>query len=356
MAPDYAAGQEVVDGFTAAYEEGGGTVAGQALTPFGTTQDYQPFLSPIQSSGAEATFVFYSGGEAVSYVQQYAEFGLKDTIPLYGSGFLTEGSVLDAQGEAAVGVQTTLHYSTEIENEANEAFVAAYQEAYDELPTVFGMTTYDTANVLDRGPGGRRGSQRRRTLGGARRPRRDRGQPARPVELQRPDPRADHLPARGDRRGRHADQQRRRGPRRVRTAARLTACAASVVVPRCRRSGGGGEPERRHGPVIGWFDANLVSILNGFAIGSLLFILAVGLSIVFGMMDVLNLAHGAFFLIGSYLAVTFAAGDSWGGFLTALGVAALVGLLAGGALSGHDRAAGPPADPRSGATHARASR
>jgi branched-chain amino acid transport system permease protein len=86
--------------------------------------------------------------------------------------------------------------------------------------------------------------------------------------------------------------------------------------------------------MAGWFDANLVSILNGFAIGSLLFILAVGLSVVFGMMDVLNLAHGAFFLIGSYLAVTFVAGGSWGGFLTALGVAALIGLLAGGALSG----------------------
>jgi branched-chain amino acid transport system substrate-binding protein len=149
MAPDYAAGQEVVAGFTEAYEAAGGTVAGQALPPFGTTQDYQPFLSPIQSSGAEATFVFFSGGEAVSFVQQYAEFGLKDSIPLYGSGFLTEGSVLDAQGEAAVGVQTTLHYSTEIENDPNAAFVEAYQEAYDELPTVFGMTTYDTANVLD---------------------------------------------------------------------------------------------------------------------------------------------------------------------------------------------------------------
>ncbi len=86
--------------------------------------------------------------------------------------------------------------------------------------------------------------------------------------------------------------------------------------------------------MLGWFDANLVSILNGFAIGALLFVLAVGLSIVFGMMDVLNLAHGAFFLVGSYLAVTFVAGDSWGGFLTALGVAALVGVLAGGALSG----------------------
>ena len=77
-----------------------------------------------------------------------------------------------------------------------------------------------------------------------------------------------------------------------------------------------------------------VTVVEGVAFGLLLFTLAVGLSLVFGMMDVLNLAHGAFFLVGSYLAVSFVAGESWGGFLTALGVAALVGLVAGGALSG----------------------
>ncbi|PRY50171.1 amino acid/amide ABC transporter membrane protein 1 (HAAT family) [Geodermatophilus tzadiensis] len=86
--------------------------------------------------------------------------------------------------------------------------------------------------------------------------------------------------------------------------------------------------------MIEWFDSNLVSILNGFAIGSLLFILAVGLSIVFGMMDVLNLAHGALFLVGAYLAWSLLSdGATWGGFLAALGIAALVGLLAGGVLS-----------------------
>jgi branched-subunit amino acid ABC-type transport system permease component len=86
--------------------------------------------------------------------------------------------------------------------------------------------------------------------------------------------------------------------------------------------------------VIDWFDANLVSILNGFAIGSLLFILAVGLSIVFGMMDVLNLAHGALYLAGAYLGVQFAGNvSSWSGFLTALAAAAVVGLLAGAVLS-----------------------
>ncbi|WP_433280864.1 branched-chain amino acid ABC transporter permease [Pseudonocardia xinjiangensis] len=75
----------------------------------------------------------------------------------------------------------------------------------------------------------------------------------------------------------------------------------------------------------------LVSVLNGFAIGFLLFILAVGLSIVFGMMDVLNLAHGALFLGGAYLGAAFA--GSWGGFVAALGLAAVGGLAAGALLS-----------------------
>ncbi len=76
----------------------------------------------------------------------------------------------------------------------------------------------------------------------------------------------------------------------------------------------------------------LVSVLNGCAIGFLLFILAVGLSLVFGMMDVLNLAHGALFLGGAYLAATFADGG-WAGFLGAVGIAAAAGLVAGTVLS-----------------------
>lgn len=86
--------------------------------------------------------------------------------------------------------------------------------------------------------------------------------------------------------------------------------------------------------MLSWFDANLVSILNGVAIGFLLFIVAVGLSLIFGMMDVLNLAHGALFLVGGYLAWQVAGADpSWGSFLAAIGLAAVVGLVSGGALA-----------------------
>jgi branched-subunit amino acid ABC-type transport system permease component len=44
--------------------------------------------------------------------------------------------------------------------------------------------------------------------------------------------------------------------------------------------------------------------LNGISFGALLFILAAGLSLVFGMMDVVNLAHGAFYMLGAYVALS----------------------------------------------------
>jgi branched-chain amino acid transport system permease protein len=83
-----------------------------------------------------------------------------------------------------------------------------------------------------------------------------------------------------------------------------------------------------------WLDTHFISLLNGLAIGSLLFILAVGLSLIFGMMDVLNLAHGVLFLAGAYTA-WWIVGDTptWPRFAAALVVAGAVGALAGVGLS-----------------------
>jgi branched-chain amino acid transport system permease protein len=87
-----------------------------------------------------------------------------------------------------------------------------------------------------------------------------------------------------------------------------------------------------------WFDTNLVSALNGLAIGCLLFLLAAGLSLVFGMMDVLNLAHGAVFLVGAYAAYALTDGGvTWAAFAGAVGVALVAGALCGGVLAGLSR-------------------
>ncbi|MFI6279813.1 ABC transporter substrate-binding protein [Streptomyces sp. NPDC050988] len=150
IAADYAAGKEMVAGFRKGFEAAGGKVAGEKFTPFGKTQDFQPYLSAIRESGADSVYAFYAGAEAVNFVKQYEQFGLADKTSLYGAGFLTEGGVLAAQGKAAVGVKTSLHYSTELDTARNKEFVAAYQKSAGKPPTVYAVQAYDAAAVLDK--------------------------------------------------------------------------------------------------------------------------------------------------------------------------------------------------------------
>jgi len=69
--------------------------------------------------------------------------------------------------------------------------------------------------------------------------------------------------------------------------------------------------------------------LNGLSFGALLFILASGLSLVFGMMDVVNLAHGAFYMLGAYVALSVVqlTGSFWIAMLVAPLALALLGLV-----------------------------
>jgi branched-chain amino acid transport system permease protein len=70
-------------------------------------------------------------------------------------------------------------------------------------------------------------------------------------------------------------------------------------------------------------------VLNGLSFGALLFLLASGFTLVFGLMRVVNLAHGAFYLLGGNVAisVTAATGSYLAGLVTAVVVTALVGLV-----------------------------
>ena len=73
----------------------------------------------------------------------------------------------------------------------------------------------------------------------------------------------------------------------------------------------------------------LLQLLNGIQFGILLFLIAAGLTLVFGIMDFVNLAHGAIYMIGAYLAVTFSAltGSFGLGLLLTLPATLLVGLV-----------------------------
>ena len=70
-------------------------------------------------------------------------------------------------------------------------------------------------------------------------------------------------------------------------------------------------------------------LLNGLQFGLMLFLLAAGLTLVFGIMDLMNLAHGSLYMIGAYLMATIAAatGNFWLALPLAIVCTALVGLL-----------------------------
>lgn len=90
--------------------------------------------------------------------------------------------------------------------------------------------------------------------------------------------------------------------------------------------------------VTHWLDANLITIINGFAYGLLLYTLAVGLSLVFGMLNLLNLAHGTFFLAGAYIAAAvMAPGGALLSWVLALGIALVAGAAAGVGLAAASR-------------------
>lgn len=148
LAPDYAAGRQMIGAFADSFTEAGGEIVGQAFTPFGKTQDFGPYLVEARASGADAVYVFYAGGEAVSFVRQYDSFGMKEALPLYGSGFLTSALYVDAQGEAAQDVVTALHYVPTIDNPENDAFVAAFREKTGRVPSEYAVHGYDAARAL----------------------------------------------------------------------------------------------------------------------------------------------------------------------------------------------------------------
>ena len=142
----YAAGDESVKGFKESFEKGGGKVTKELNLPFPNVE-FQALMTEIAAAKPDAVFAFFAGGGAVKFVKDYAGAGLRKTIPLYGSGFLTDGT-LEAQGADADGLETTLHYGDALNTPRDSAFRLAYVKAYKLQPDVYAVQGYDAAQML----------------------------------------------------------------------------------------------------------------------------------------------------------------------------------------------------------------
>ena len=146
---NYAAGSETVKGFTEAFEKGGGKVMKDLNLPFPNVE-FQALLTEIAAQKPDVVFAFFAGGGAVKFVKDYDAAGLRRTIPLMGSGFLTDGT-LEAQGASAQGLITALHYGDNIETPRNNAFRNRFAVTYKANPDVYALQGYDAAQMLAAG-------------------------------------------------------------------------------------------------------------------------------------------------------------------------------------------------------------
>jgi branched-chain amino acid transport system substrate-binding protein len=137
----YAFGEESLAGFKEGFEKEGGKLVKELFVPFPQVE-FQALLTEIASIKPDAVVAFFAGGGAAKFVKDYAAAGLKGKIPLYGNGFLTDG-VLEAQGDTAAGIETTLHYGDGLDTARDKSFRLEYAKAFKSQPDVYAVQGYD---------------------------------------------------------------------------------------------------------------------------------------------------------------------------------------------------------------------
>ena len=110
-------------------------------------QEMQGKLAALQEELGRKVVLGEAGGGAVKFMKDYEAAGLKKSVPLVASGFLTEGTVA-AAGSAGQGLVTAMHYADSMETPRNSAFRNKYAVTYKSNPDVYAVQGYDAAQLL----------------------------------------------------------------------------------------------------------------------------------------------------------------------------------------------------------------
>jgi branched-chain amino acid transport system substrate-binding protein len=146
IGPNYAAGKDMLAGVKSTFK---GEIKGEEYTVWPTQLDFSAELSKARASGAASIFVFYPGAAGVQFLNQYAQAGLKEQMPLY-TAFTVDELSLPLQKENALGVPGAQEWVNDLPNEQNKKFVADYRKKYPGLrPTYYGAQAYDAAQLIN---------------------------------------------------------------------------------------------------------------------------------------------------------------------------------------------------------------
>jgi branched-chain amino acid transport system substrate-binding protein len=146
IGPNYAAGKDMLAGLKSTFK---GEIKGEEYTVWPTQLDFSAELSKARASGAASIFVFYPGAAGVQILNQYAQAGLKEQMPLY-TAFTVDELSLPLQKENALGVPGAQEWVNDLPNDQNKKFVADYRKKYPGLrPTYYGAQAYDAAQLIN---------------------------------------------------------------------------------------------------------------------------------------------------------------------------------------------------------------
>jgi branched-chain amino acid transport system substrate-binding protein len=146
IGPNYAAGKDMLAGLKSTFK---GEVVGEEYTVWPSQLDFSAELTKARNSKAQSIFVFYPGAAGVQFLNQYAQAGIKEQMPLY-TAFTVDESSLPLQKDNAIGVPGAQEWVNDLPNEENKRFVADYRKKYPNLrPTFYGAQAYDAAQLIN---------------------------------------------------------------------------------------------------------------------------------------------------------------------------------------------------------------
>ena len=143
---DYAGGRDVIAEFRVPFVKKGGKVIKEIYPPLGTT-DFSPYLTDIRSINPPATYDFMPGADAVRFMQQYDELGMKQKIPMTGFA-LVDSLSIKALGRAALDIITSTVYTDTVDNPESKKFAADYRAKYKSYPDLFSDYGFVAARVI----------------------------------------------------------------------------------------------------------------------------------------------------------------------------------------------------------------
>ncbi|MCR0985772.1 ABC transporter substrate-binding protein [Roseomonas populi] len=154
LAPNYQAGRDALTGFKRLYK---GQVAGEVYTRLDQT-DYAAEMAQIRAAAPDGVYQFHPGGLGISFLRQYVQAGLLSNIPMTLASPSMDATTLAAVGDAAVGINLTSQWNSDLDVPASKRFVAAFQAKYNRIPTFYAQQSFDTALAIGaalKGTGGK---------------------------------------------------------------------------------------------------------------------------------------------------------------------------------------------------------